>query len=79
MALRPLRTVALPEATQAANDAWLGELDRALEAPGADWYRVCRDALYALWHPDGADYAARLADSALPAAARANFSASTSA
>ncbi len=71
MVLRPLRGVSLPDAARAANDAWLGELDRALEAPGADWSLVCRDTLYALWHPDGAGYAARLADAALSAPSRA--------
>jgi len=71
MVLRPLRQVALPDAAKVANAAWLGELDRALEASGADWYRVCRDTLYSLWHLDSAGYDARLADPALSAASRA--------
>lgn len=73
MALRPLRPVALPDAVQAANDAWLAELERALSETGADWYRICRDTLYALWHPDGPGYEARLANPALPAASRAGL------
>jgi acetyltransferase-like isoleucine patch superfamily enzyme len=71
MVLRPLRQVALPDAAKAANAAWLGELDRALEVSSADWYRVCRDTLYSLWHPDSASYDTRLADPALPATSRA--------
>jgi len=71
MALRPLRKVALPDAASAANDAWLGELGRALAAPGADWYRICRDTLYSLWYPDGSGYESRLAGSGLSAASRA--------
>jgi acetyltransferase-like isoleucine patch superfamily enzyme len=71
MVLRPLRQVALPDTAKVANAAWLGELDRALEASGADWYRVCRDTLCSLWYPDSAGYDARLADPALSAASRA--------
>lgn len=71
MVLRPLRQVALPDTAQHANRAWLEELERGLDAPGADRYRVCRDTLYALWHPDGAGYAERLAEPALPQASRA--------
>ncbi len=71
MPLRPLRPVALSDAARQAQEAWLRELEQAIEAPGADWYRICRDTLYALWYPDGAGYAARLADPALPAASRA--------
>lgn len=73
MPLRPLRQVALPAAAKAANDAWLSELDRALGAPGADWSDVCRNTLCALWYPGETGYDARLADPALPAAARASL------
>jgi acetyltransferase-like isoleucine patch superfamily enzyme len=55
MVLRPLRQVALPQATQASNDAWLAELDAQLAAPQADWARICRDTLYGLWYPGAPD------------------------
>jgi acetyltransferase-like isoleucine patch superfamily enzyme len=70
MVLRPLRKVSLPDATARAHDAWLAELDAALAAPGADWYRIARDTLVQLWHPGLTDYDARVADPATPAAAR---------
>jgi acetyltransferase-like isoleucine patch superfamily enzyme len=73
MALRPLRQVALSDTARAANEAWLGELDGALGAAGADWYRICRDTLYALWYPAGAGYEADLAKPGLPAASRATL------
>jgi acetyltransferase-like isoleucine patch superfamily enzyme len=71
MVLRPLRTIALPAAAQAANDAWLAELEASLAAPGADWGRICRDTLHALWYPGSRPYDDLLADAALPAGTRA--------
>jgi acetyltransferase-like isoleucine patch superfamily enzyme len=56
MALRPLRQIALPDAVQRANAAWLAELEAALAAPDADWNVVCRDTLFALWHPGHGRY-----------------------
>ena len=73
MVLRPLQQIALPPATQASNDAWLAELDAALSAPGADWSRICRDTLYALWHPAGPGCDEELADSKVGLAARAGL------
>jgi len=49
MAFLPLRTVALPEASERFYDAWLDELDGRLSAPGADWHRITRDTLFGLW------------------------------
>jgi acetyltransferase-like isoleucine patch superfamily enzyme len=37
--------------TQASNDAWLAELEAALDAPGADWSEVCHETLMYLWYP----------------------------
>ncbi len=71
MVLRPLRTVALPDAAARVHDAWLAELDSALGAPDADWYRICRDTLFALWYPGLSDYAALVQDPATHAATRA--------
>ena len=70
MVLRPLRQVGLSEDTRAANDAWLAELDAGLSAPGADWSRVCRETLCALWYPAAPSYD-ELLDSQLSPAARA--------
>ena len=68
MALRPLRQVSLPEAAAAANDRWLGQLDEQLSAPDADWADICRETLYALWHPGHGTYRKRIADPALSGA-----------
>ncbi|HSN16021.1 MAG TPA: acyltransferase, partial [Anaeromyxobacteraceae bacterium] len=66
---RPLRKVALPDQSEQAGAAWLAELGTALAAPGADWYRIARDTLAALWFP-GLDVDRALADPATPPAAR---------
>ena len=71
MVLRPLRQVALPDATGAANDAWLDALDAQLAAAGADWYRICRDTLYDLWYPGGPGADTILADPKTGPATRA--------
>lgn len=73
MAIRPLRQVALPAPAQQANDAWLADLDAALAAPGADWYRVCRDTLFQLWYPLVRSWDDLVADPATPAATRAGL------
>jgi acetyltransferase-like isoleucine patch superfamily enzyme len=56
MVMRPLRKVSLPSSTEAVHDQWLGALDAALSASGADWYRVCRDTLFELWYPGHSSY-----------------------
>ena len=71
MPLMPLRSLALPEPAAGACEAWLAELDGRLSAPGADWNEVCRDTLFRLWYPGESDWAALVADPALPLAARA--------
>ena len=73
MALLPLRTVELPEATAALYDQWLAELDAKLSAPGADWYRICRDTLFDIYHPGHQSYDELLADPRLPLASRASL------
>ena len=70
MAFLPLKKFELNEAARQANQAWLADLERALDAPGADWYHVCRDTLYELWYPGGPGYTAVLADPATPKAGR---------
>lgn len=71
MVLRPLRSVALPDAAARVHDAWLAELEGRLSEPGADWFRICRDTLFQLWYPGHADYDGLLADPATPLATRA--------
>jgi len=61
MVLRPLRKVGLPDASEQAGAAWLAELAAQLAAPDADWYRIARDTLAALWYP-GLDVDRALAD-----------------
>ena len=72
MVLRPLRSVSLPDATNRIHDAWLAELDGALSAPGADWYRICRETLTQIWYPGlRADYEGLIQDPKTPGAMRA--------
>lgn len=73
MAFLPLKSLALPEAIQAANDAWLASLERAIDAPGADWPVICRDTLYALWYPGARPYAELLGASTTGPGSRAEL------
>ncbi len=66
----PLRTVALPDATNRVYDAWLAELEGRLGEPGADWARLTRDVLCQLYYPGLGDYDERLADPRTAPAAR---------
>ena len=67
----PLRTVALPEATDRVYDAWLEEIEGRLSESGADWSRLTRDILYQLYYPGLGDYDERVADRATAPGARA--------
>jgi acetyltransferase-like isoleucine patch superfamily enzyme len=66
--LLPLRTLSLPAEVQRHHDAWLGELEAALDAPGADWSRICRDTLFRLWYPAGPTWDELMADPSTPLA-----------
>jgi acetyltransferase-like isoleucine patch superfamily enzyme len=66
----PLRTIALPDATNRVFDAWLEELAGRLTESGADWSRLTRDVLYQLHYPGFGDYDERLADPRTSPAAR---------
>jgi len=70
LAFLPLKKFELNEAARQVNEAWLAGLERALDAPGADWSRICRDTLYALWYPGGAGCEAQLGNPTLDAASR---------
>ncbi len=71
MAYLPLRTVALPEASERFFDGWLEQIEDRLSAPDADWYRITRDVLFEIWYPGLTDYDALVGDPATPAGTRA--------
>jgi acetyltransferase-like isoleucine patch superfamily enzyme len=70
MAFLPLKAVQLPDAAGRLYDQWLAEIEARLAEPGADWNRLCRDTLLQLNNPGVADYDERVADPAVPLAAR---------
>jgi galactoside O-acetyltransferase len=70
MALRPLRSIGVPEATHLRRDEWLADLQARLDAPGADWNDVARDTLFELAYPGQGSWAERMADAKLPLASR---------
>jgi acetyltransferase-like isoleucine patch superfamily enzyme len=71
MAFLPLRQLQLPEPTQALYDSWLDDLDRRLDAPGAEWPVVVRDTLLGLFYPGIADWSAAVGDARRPLSERA--------
>lgn len=71
MVLRPLRQVSLSEQSDKLHQEWLEQLAADLDAPGADWYRICRDILFQLWYPGAGDYDSLLHDRMTPAPTRA--------
>lgn len=73
MAFLPLRQVALPEATQRSQEAWLDELESRLDAGGADPSVVVRDVLLGLYHPGIPDWEAAVDDAGLGLSARASL------
>jgi len=68
---RPLRQLTLPEPAKSVTDAWLDEIEQRLAEPDADRYRLCRDALFAIWYPGLSDYDALVDDPATPLPTRA--------
>jgi acetyltransferase-like isoleucine patch superfamily enzyme len=73
MAYLPLRTVAVPDASERFFETWLLALDDRLSAAGADWSRITRDVLFELWYPGLSDYDALVSDPATPALTRASL------
>jgi len=71
MAYLPLRTVALPQASERFFDGWLERIEAGLAAPDADWYRITRDVLFEIWYPGLTDYDALVEDPATPPGTRA--------
>ncbi|MEP6590795.1 MAG: acyltransferase [Gemmatimonadota bacterium] len=70
MAIRPLKTVAVPAAQRTLRDRWLADLDVQLRAPGADWNVVTRETLFALAWPGQGSWEERVADGTLTDGAR---------
>ncbi|MBI4540678.1 MAG: acyltransferase [Gemmatimonadetes bacterium] len=52
MSFRPLRDVPLPEAADAAYDAWLESIDQELSDPDCDPNALCRRILTEIFYPD---------------------------
>ena len=73
MVLRPLQKLSLPPEVQTVHDDWLGQLDAALLAPNADWYRICRDTLFDLWYPGMGSYEELLTDRKMSPASKASL------
>jgi len=71
MAYLPLRTVALPQASERFFDGWLEQIEARLAAPDADWYRLARDVLFEIWYPGLTDYDALVDDPGTPPGTRA--------
>jgi acetyltransferase-like isoleucine patch superfamily enzyme len=70
MPRRPLRSITLPAAAEAAYARWLGALEEQLADPACDRNRLCLETLLGLHYPDVSDYEERLADPATPLAVR---------
>jgi len=70
MAQQPLRTIRLPDADRSAMQEWTASLADALASPGADWYRIARDTLLAIFYPDVTDYDERVNDPQVAPATR---------
>ena len=71
MVLRPLRQLSPPDLSSHLHHEWLDQLEADLDAPGADWYRICRETLFQLWYPGAGDYQALLANPRTPVPTRA--------
>ena len=66
MAYLPLRTVAMPEASDRFFDGWLEQVEARLAAPDAEWNRITRDLLFEIWYPGLSDYDSLVEDPKTP-------------
>lgn len=73
MPFLPLKQLSLPEETRTAYEGWLDDLDRRLDAPGADWNVVVRDTLLHLLHPHLLDWETALASAGRSPAAKVSL------
>ncbi len=73
MALLPLRSVDVPAGTDRVYQDWLERVEERLTATDADWNRLTRDILFAIYHPGHTDWEAMVADESLPLASRASL------
>lgn len=71
MVHRPLRKLALPDASADVFDAWLDAIEDRLADPQCDRYRLCRDVLFEIYYPGLGDYDGVLADATTPLGTRA--------
>lgn len=55
MAFLPLRRVQLPDATHAAYDSWLNDLERELADPACERAELCRRVLTGIYYPQYAE------------------------
>lgn len=75
MVLRPLRTLALPDASERLYAQWLGEIEEKLQDPQCNRYALCRDSLYEIFYPGAGPYDEILNDPDTKPATRAALSA----
>jgi acetyltransferase-like isoleucine patch superfamily enzyme len=73
MALLPLKKLEMGGSAGPVFQEWLEALEADLARPGADWYRVARDTLFAIYFPGHGDYDGMVADPKLPPAARSSL------
>ena len=71
MVLRPLRTLAPPDAHSGIVDRWLGSIEEQLQDPRCDRHDLCRRTLFDLYYPGAGNYRDLVEDPATPEAARA--------
>jgi acetyltransferase-like isoleucine patch superfamily enzyme len=62
MAFLPLRELQLPEPARGFYESWLDDIERRLDAPGAEWPLIVRDVLLGLFYPGTRDWTSAVAD-----------------
>jgi acetyltransferase-like isoleucine patch superfamily enzyme len=73
MVLRPLRSLAHPEAYGGIVDRWLGSIKEQLQDPRCDRYELCRSTLFDLYYPGAGSYQDLVEDPATSDATRATL------
>jgi acetyltransferase-like isoleucine patch superfamily enzyme len=67
----PLRPMSPSEPAASVYREWLEQVEDRLHDPDGDRYRLCREILFALYHPGLSDYDALVQDPGTPLATRA--------
>ncbi len=70
MPIWPLKQLDRPEEMRQLGDAFLADLDAALDRGDGQWPEVVRETLFRLGYPGQGSWAERAADATLPAASR---------